>query len=400
MSVLRASDSPSRSRLRRLLRGVGLLLLIGTVSVLAVAWLLRAEEPVLPLRAVIGKPGSEACPFAFSPDGAMLAVSYNRLNAVVIYEVATGRVRSRITPAQVFNNDAAISLDGRLIAIPRSTPRSVAVYDTATGSRVAQLSPATPDPNSGFFGLTFTADGSRFTAVEYSSGTTGNVYTVRTWETSGWKVRGGPTWTAAQPARLILSPDGGAFDVEEPASSAVNFYKIRTGSAAGTLPMPEGLAVQSWWPRFSPDGRRLIGVTPGGTLAVWDVPSRGFVSELRGHTKGYRPVLLGFGPDPGTLASMGMNIKPPRNWTHGVRQAASEVVSRLGFDWQPTQDYPVEVIIWDVVSGRPRHILKGKGNPVISPDGRTLATSEIDGTVKLWALDDAQAPALLGGSKR
>jgi WD40 repeat protein len=336
----------------------------------------------------------EAYPFAFSPDGSELAVSNNESSAVLLYEVATGRVRTRLAPAQVYNNNAAFSPDGRRIAFFRYPPRSLAVFDSGTGAELAQLPGAYA--TSFFTGIQFSRDGSTLAALDHESLPNAATVQLRSWDTRSWKENHEPKTPLLcgpgdKPA--YLGPDGRTVAQDNPAASAIVLRDMVTGRQVGSLAKPADLTGRVMRISHSPDGTRLVAMMMNGPLAVWDVPSRRLLSVLRGHNPRYSPVLVAIGPDGRTVASMGMQFKPPLSLVDRLAFAIKWVSPRLARVWNYQRNMPVEVIVWDVASGRPRYVLKDKGNPVISPDGKALATAEVDGTVALWDIPAARPEA-------
>jgi WD40 repeat protein len=371
---------------------VGVVLaLVGAALAAGWVWLTAPVRSALPLRRVFGSPGGEVWSVGFSPDGAVLAVNSADDDAVVLYDVASGRVRSRLNHAQVFNHAAAFSPDGRRLAV--QSERDVKVFDTATGALVTRL--PRKGPTSRLSNLQFSPDGTTFTAIDWMEGTNISTPTLRAWETSGWAERPlGPTRYAPRSGQVALAPDGRTLAEDDPGAAAIVLHDLLTGEAKGSLakPMPVSASVLRLY--FSPDGRTLVATIRDGSLAVWDVPTGRLRATPRGHTPGYQPFLWEFGPDTGTLATMGLWLNRPMSLTEHLSLAVSKISFGSGRLWKYQRNVPVEVIVWDVASGRPRLILPGKGNPVISPDGRSLATSEPDGTVKLWDLPGARGSKL------
>ncbi|MGO8748951.1 MAG: WD40 repeat domain-containing protein [Thermoguttaceae bacterium] len=158
-----------------------------------------------------------------------------------------------------------------------------------------------------------------------------------------------------------------------PYPQAVCLVLILTGSTCrGAIPEPKTVqrpgsvgAVA-----FSPDGKLLAigGAVPAkngyarGEILVWDVASSQQRHVLAGHPGAVGA--LAFTPDGKILAS------------GGQRQYALH----LG-------EEPQNVKLWDVASGRELATMLGQGDQVtciaFSPDGKTLASGGIDGTVKL-----------------
>lgn len=132
---------------------------------------------------------------------------------------------------------------------------------------------------------------------------------------------------------------------------------------------------------FSPDGQALASSDPDGTVALWDVAARHVTKTFRGYRE----------PDPWcdhrTESSTTYN---------GIAFSPDGNSVALG-----SGDHDVSV--WDVTSGRKRHVLKGHTNWVLdvafAPDGRCLATASWDGTVKLWDLTTGREVSTLRRAK-
>src|SRR5262249_51921688 len=128
---------------------------------------------------------------------------------------------------------------------------------------------------------------------------------------------------------------------------------------------------------FSPDGRVLASGGLDGTVRLWDMATSKEMKVLRGHTNMVADVA--FRGDGRLLASAGGVWDPYTN-----KYKAGEVV-----------------ILWEVSTGRQWVTLRGHTDSIwslcFSPDGRTLATASLDGTVKLWEVASGKERATLQG---
>lgn len=258
---------------------------------------------------------------AFSPDGGLLAAASGRDAA--LWDVTTGRELHRWPERAAhvaFDAKAAILMTGGVLR------------DIATGSEISRL------PESG----TFSQDG-RLLATGSSTGLC--------------------------------------------CSSAVTFRNPANGAVLRSLERNQGA------PRaFAPDGRRLACAAWDG-ITVIDADS----GEWRHRVTGYRHEPgVAWSPDGAALVVSGQPADGPRglrlwrtaDWTQEFelvgagRQVAFFPDGRrlaLGAD--------EGTVVWDLAARKTVRALLGQGAPTaiaVSPDGKTVATGDLYGLIKLW----------------
>jgi hypothetical protein len=114
-------------------------------------------------------------------------------------------------------------------------------------------------------------------------------------------------------------------------------------------------------------------------IEIWDLSTRRLTRSFPAHTDGHVSSMIRFSPDGRTLASCG-DYRGATTATGRFMEGVGQMVSSaLG----PPRQRPVEVVVLGVASGRRLARAAESIHPSYSPDGRTLATREPDGSVWL-----------------
>jgi hypothetical protein len=277
---------------------------------------------------------------AFSPDGATLASAGN--DRVVFWDIATGQARPLTAHGQVWGVSLAYSPDGRTLAV--GSEEIVPLLDAATGELRREL-PASemgPPHDGPIWELTFHPGGKALYGL-------GN--RLLTW----WELPGGARGT--EPPRwqdhfsnLALTPDGRTLFAGTWGGSVCPF------DTSTTTPLPRlsvprpGLGPLA----VSPDGRLLAAAscTPRTGLVLWDLAEGRVQADWLGPPSTAAGGALFFAPDGRTLFAA----------YHDTLRA------------------------WDVDSGAAVDLCWGGygiAALALSPDGRTLAVSSHEGTLRL-----------------
>jgi len=334
----RRSALGDRKRRRRMLGGLGVLLLLitgcGSGSHRRVARRAQRHDA----------PGVNAV--AFSPDGGIVA-SGSSDGTVRLWDVRRYRRRGRPIQARVgavssvafidrrtiavsgidevtrfwdvrthlqlgrplpggYSGGMAVSADGRVLA-SGSSDAAVRVWNVRTRREVGRpFRPETVDIE----GLALSRDGLWLAAS--GSSASGGGDTMRVWDVRTHRQLGRPL-QAYGGASIVFSPDGGIL-ASDSADTTIRLFDVRTHRQLG------GPLRGVFCMAFSPDGRTLASGSSDDTIRLWDVRShRQFGRPLRGHTDTINS--LAFSPDGRTVAS-GSDDDTVRLWdarTHRQR---------------------------------------------------------------------------------
>ncbi|MBW4565596.1 MAG: pentapeptide repeat-containing protein [Mojavia pulchra JT2-VF2] len=159
---------------------------------------------------------------------------------------------------------------------------------------------------------------------------------------------------------------------------------------------------------FAPDGQTLASSSNDTTVRIWDVSNGHCLSVLQEHTSGVQCVR--YSPD-GQLLASGCRNGSIRLWsTHlshdqhrkphvinssvKVLQGHTDWVWNIAFSpdghWLASASLDGTLRLWDIQDGQPIHVLEGHTHDVfglaISADSQLLVSTGEDQTVRLWHL--------------
>jgi serine/threonine protein kinase/sugar lactone lactonase YvrE len=240
---------------------------------------------------------------------------------------------------------------------------------------------------------------------------------VRIWDTATGKLIGtvqnpdGPGGASA--CAVAISPDGKilAAGGNRTGDSTTYLWNLADRTQIGTL--EDARAIMQAL-RFHPDGKTVVGLTHTGGLKVWDVATR---KVKIGLTDAHGGDDLTFSPDGELLAYGGTKyqeiklVDPATGKT--VRTINDSSASGVSFSPDgktlavPDDDGTNSLQLWDVATGRSKAVFdRTEGDDIITktlyhPDGRTLATWGHGNSVQLWdvAAKSVRANVIGAGGK-
>ena len=371
---------------------------------------------------------------AFSPEGKQLALAGIHRN-IDFYDVASGERRRTIATSNLVWS-IAFSPDGNRL-VTTAGARDPVVYDLADRQPPRKLK-----------GHLLTVWSARFSPDGKTIVTTGSDQTIRLWDAGTGEAKqvlhghDSEVWSAT------FSPDGRRI-VSGGKDQAVMLWSGTTRTRTDSFPHRNEME-----PIFSPDGARLVTArrtTEKLASALWNIRDGNFITEIPG-----RPA-IGFSPDGKQLIHWGARGQNLERWSPEDRSATTVALEGLaageavwtheGFspEWKVffTVDQMGTVRFWDAGNGKaagdfraPTPIqsvalspdgsyfalgveheavvrlyerrtgrerqLTGHRDAVnglaFSPDGVTLASCSLDGTIRLWDTATGKPTATMSGN--
>jgi WD40 repeat protein/ankyrin repeat protein len=286
----------------------------------------------------------------FSPDSTLL-VTASQDGEVKLWDLRTGDQLRSFKVDAIWPAGLAFSPDGKTLVCFAGSGKAL-LYDTVSGRRLRTL-----DYGSEPVGIAFSADGSTL-ALGGPEGTL-SLWDART----GKRLRSISTHVSqtGEVSVLAFSPDGSLLacaDGDAFGNGSVEIWNVQNGSLVTTLLSNAVHSVS-----FSPDGQ-ILAVGAGGfspakpVVELWNLAQRKVVKRLAGRE--FEPLSLAFSPD-------------------GRRIAAGDA---QGF-----------LTVWDIAVGTVLRTMGVKDfvvHAAIGPGSRLGATSDHNGTVRVYALESGK----------
>jgi RNA polymerase sigma factor (sigma-70 family) len=284
--------------------------------------------------------GAYARTAAFSPDGKTLAAADGY--AVRLWDVRAGKER-RFAPGPTRPVSCVVlSPDRRTVAVAEDD--ALKLWEWSTGRELRRFE---NKRKTVFTRAAFSPDGTILAAGGFSG--------LSLWEAATGKSIADLLWPQTESqgvSALAFAPDGKTLAWAR-TDGTIQFWTADPGAKAPSFRAHDG-GVEAL--AYSPDGRTLISAGKDRTVCLWEAATGKEVRRIEGMGVSHEVLGMALSPDGRTLA-----------WTIGDRGA-------LG--------------VWEFDAGKPARTFLGEPVSVywlaFSPDGRSLATGELGGTVRLW----------------
>ena len=333
---------------------------------------------------ILPAPGTNVLGVAFSPDGSLLAAAADDGTARV-WDPVTGAVNVIVQGHIGRVHDVAFSPDSSLLATA-SSDRTARIWHLAARTEYASLTGHTDRVRS----VAFSPDGTMLASASDDG-------TFRIWDLTagaGLVNRASLHGHGGGVSDVAFSPDSTMLATAQ-ADGTVRIWDLATETIRATLQGHTGRVLSV---AFSPDGALVAtGAAEDGTARIWDLATGTERTTLRGHAASVFSVA--FSPDGSLLATCDDDAtriwEPAAGPSPAVRAALHGRVSEVsGVALSPDGTMLVTTSVygtgrvWDLAAGAIRATFEDRGfgarGVAFSPDGTRVATAA--GAVQIWDL--------------
>ena len=296
-------------------------------------------------------------------------------------------------------NSVALSDDDRLVAIGDERG-GVIVYDTATRRRLSRPYRA-PAPGGGGFvqGLTFSPDGRTLALAVHGEQTFVDLIDPRTGERRRRfalpPLPGRPFWAYAMVAFQPNGRDLIVQDTDVTGGPASRIWRLDAARGAVAGP-PLELGSRARWNLVTTADRRRAFVTSPVDDATWEIDPA-TLRVLRTHPVGGHAGavsadgrLFALGGQDGSMRLLDLETGDVRRFRGRHEGASMYLTFSPDASTLVASDDSGEIVVWDVARGAIRERLPGPAGDVwdlaVSSDGRTLYSTAPDARMRIWDL--------------